>query len=65
MMTTAMQRIGQHFERWVWVERGQTMAEYGLIMAAVFLVAAGAYRLFGGDIGTPVEATSALFTSGS
>ena len=64
-MELAMHRITGQLWRWYHLERGQTMAEYGLIMAGVFLAAVGAYRLLGGDVGDPVEATSALFTSGS
>ena len=60
-MDTAVHRIGQHIRRWKSLEDGQTMAEYGLILAGVFLLAFGAFQLLGPAIQIPIDATAALF----
>jgi Flp pilus assembly pilin Flp len=43
--------------------RGQTMTEYALIIAAVGVVAWGAYRLMGQDIGTMASGIDSALTN--
>ncbi len=60
-MVVALQAIGRRIQRWMWVERGQTMAEYALILGAILLVAFAAFQAFGVDVQSPINATSDSF----
>ncbi|MGH8014287.1 MAG: hypothetical protein ACREQ4_17495 [Candidatus Binataceae bacterium] len=44
--------------------RGQSMAEYAFILAAIAAAAFASYRLLGANIGTPIRSTINLFTNG-
>ena len=47
------------YVRFTAVNRGQTMAEYGLILVTVAVVAFAAYQTFGTDISTMVFSLAA------
>jgi Flp pilus assembly pilin Flp len=51
-----MNRVRQTWSRFFRLERGQTMAEYGLITMLIAMVAIGAWALLGSNITTAVNA---------
>jgi len=50
-----MERVYQLWSRYGRLQRGQTMAEYGLIVALVAIVAIGAWALLGTNIKTAIN----------
>lgn len=44
-------------------KRGQTMAEYALVLAAVAVIAFGAYKVLGNGIGSIASGVDSMLTS--
>jgi Flp pilus assembly pilin Flp len=53
-----MYRLNKWYSRLRDYEKGQTMAEYGLILAAVATLCFVAYQLLGGDISALITAVA-------
>ena len=54
-----MYRLNKWYSRLRNYEKGQTMAEYGLILAAIATLCFVAYQLLGGDMSTFLAAVAA------
>jgi pilus assembly protein Flp/PilA len=54
-----MDRLNKWYVRLQENQRGQTMAEYGLIVAAVAVICIAAYNLLGANVSAQVNALAA------
>jgi Flp pilus assembly pilin Flp len=55
-----MNKLNQWYLRLRECQKGQTMAEYGLILAAVATLCFAAYKVLGGDISALITAVAAI-----